>query len=255
VALEHLEAGTISLLDLAIHDYLNLKANLIMGNGFSLPAGVCMTSAVAIHATCPSQISERAVQRSLERLEKIGWIKTWKVRGKRGNYPVLVCRASVHDLSGKEHRVNGEKTTDWRKPVYAVVCEVSAVPSKADAKLSGYREVRSEREKEKKQPPALIAGKSSFWKESGISSEKLPGPFVAMCDDLCATRNGQSLNDFMGACMDAWELQGQKIPALFARAAKATRENPGSQQAPAVKFLPEIPFQKRDWTMEDVCKS
>jgi hypothetical protein len=28
--LEHLEAGRISLLDLAVHDYLNLKANLAM---------------------------------------------------------------------------------------------------------------------------------------------------------------------------------------------------------------------------------
>ncbi len=123
--LEHLEAGTISLLDLAVHDYLNLKANLVLGSGTSIPPGVCITSAVAIHAMCPSQISERAIQRSLEHLEKIGWIKRWTIRGKRGNYPVLVCRSSVHDLSGDEYRVSGEETIDWRNPVLAPVGELS----------------------------------------------------------------------------------------------------------------------------------
>jgi hypothetical protein len=90
--LEHLEAGTISLLDLAVHDYLNLKANLVMGGNSSLPAGVCKTSARAIQATCPAQISEKAIQRSLAHLESIGWIKRWRVQGKYGNYPVLICR-------------------------------------------------------------------------------------------------------------------------------------------------------------------
>jgi hypothetical protein len=142
--LEHLEAGRISLLDLAVHDYLNLKANLVIGNGFSLPAGVCITSAKAIHATCPSQISERAVQRSLKHLQKIGWIKAWGIRGKRGNYPILVCRASVHDLSGNEYRVNGEETTDWRRPTFVAVGDLSSLASEADPKLSGDREVRSE---------------------------------------------------------------------------------------------------------------
>lgn len=147
--LEHLEAGAISLLDLAVHDYLNLKANLVIGNGSSIPAGVCITSATAIHSICPTQISERAIQRSLEHLTEIGWIRRWNVRGKRGNYPVLVCRASVHDLSGKEYRVNGEETTDWRSPKYEPVGDVSALSEVADAKLSGVREVRREsREKE-----------------------------------------------------------------------------------------------------------
>lgn len=147
--LEHLEAGRISLLDLAVHDFLNLKANLVVGNGCSIPAGICITSAAAIHATCPRQISERAVQRSLKHLQGIGWIKTWKVRGKRGNYPVLVCRASVHDLSGNEYRVNGEGTIDWRRPVLVSAGEVSSVASEADSKLSGDREVRNEnREKD-----------------------------------------------------------------------------------------------------------
>jgi hypothetical protein len=158
--LEHLEDGTISLLDLAVHDYLNLKANLVMGNGSSLPPGVCITSAVAIHATCPSQISERAIQRSLEHLEDIGWIRRWNVRGKRGNYPVLVCRASVHDLSGNELRVDGTKTTDWRNPVLVSVGDLSSLREVADVKLSGDREVRIENRENhsaKRVSPRLIS--------------------------------------------------------------------------------------------------
>jgi len=96
--LEHLEAGKVSLLDSAVHDFLCLKANGVVGTATTLPPGICITSAAAIHALCPKQISERAIQRSLEHLESIGWIRRWNMRGKRGNYPILVCRLSVHDL-------------------------------------------------------------------------------------------------------------------------------------------------------------
>ncbi len=140
-----MEAGTISLLDLAIHDYLNLKANLVIGNRSTLPAGVCLTSAVAIHALCQDQFSERTIQRSLEHLEKIGWIKRWNVRGKRGNYPTLICRGSVHDVSGNEYRVNGEETIDWRNPKYVPVGDLSADTPKSVLNVSGDREVRSKR--------------------------------------------------------------------------------------------------------------
>jgi hypothetical protein len=149
--LEHLEAGTIGFLELAIHDYLNLRANLVIGSRSSLPAGVCKTSAAAIRAICRSQFSEKSIQRSLAHLEKIGWIKRWNVRGKRGNYPVLICRASVHDWSGKEYRVNGEETTDWRLPKYMPVSDLSVKRDSADQSLSGDREGRrKEKRKEKR---------------------------------------------------------------------------------------------------------
>jgi hypothetical protein len=106
--LEHIESGTIDLLESGIHDYLSLKANLLIGSPCSVPVGVVFTSAPAIHIHS-RRVSERTIQRCLEHMEQIGWLKTWKVDGKRGNYPVLVCRGSVHDLSGNEYRINGEK--------------------------------------------------------------------------------------------------------------------------------------------------
>lgn len=142
--LEHLESGRISLIDLAVHDYLNLKANLLVGSACSIPPGVCITSARAIHGACQCQISERTIQRSLEHLESIGWIRRWQVRGKRGNYPVMICRGSVHDASGNEYRVNGAGTRDWQNPKLERVGEVSTVRGIADTLVSTDRELRIE---------------------------------------------------------------------------------------------------------------
>jgi hypothetical protein len=144
--LEHIESGAIDLLESGIHDYLLLKANLLIGSSCSIPPGVCFTSAPAIHAHC-RRVSERTIQRCLEHLEAIGWIKTWKTPGKRGNYPVLVCRASVHDLSGNEYRVNGAKTANWRHPVYDPVGEVSGNCPEFVGSLSGNREKRTKEER------------------------------------------------------------------------------------------------------------
>lgn len=155
--LEHLEAGTIGLLDLAIHDYLCLKINGVRGSECSIPAGVCFTSAAAIYAVCPKEVAERTIRRSLEHLEAIGWIKRWTVPGKHGNYPVLVARASVHDVSGNEYRVNAEATTDWRFPVY-VSGEEAARSARGDGRgSSAYREERVENGEGRKKQSAATA--------------------------------------------------------------------------------------------------
>lgn len=195
--LEHLESGRISLLDLAVHDYLNLKANLVIGNGFSIPAGVCITSARAIHATCPSQISERAVQRSLEHLRKIGWIKTWNIRGKRGNYPILVCRGSVHDLSGNEYRVNAQGTTDWRHPTYVPVGDLSSLPFKSDVNLSTDRDVRVESREETPSQKTTSPSTSSAATTSSRRLRPAPGdsrfqPFFQFAYDSFVLKHGRN---------------------------------------------------------------
>ncbi len=141
--LEHLEAGEISLLDLAVHDFLCLRANAVVGNGSPLPPGVWIGSAKAIHALCPRQISLRAIQRSLEHLEKLRWLKRWVSPGRMGNYPILIARFHVHDLSSKEYVINAEATTDWRNPVLVPVTEVAP---KLAPKLSRYREERNEKD-------------------------------------------------------------------------------------------------------------
>ncbi len=224
--LEHLEAGTISLLDLAVHDYLNLKANLVVGSGSSLPPGVCITSATAIHATCPSQISERAIQRSLEHLEEIGWIRRWNVRGKRGNYPILVCRASVHDLSGNEFRVKGEATTDWRNPALEPVGELSSLSSGADAKLSGDREVRTEKKEGEEAAITAATPPKGQTKPKPHHSWKAVG--LKPCGTLKFCRGwevfyeaappGEDLVDLMESFIQYCQAQKIPVPPQFYRA-------------------------------------
>lgn len=145
-AVEHIEAGTIDLIEDGIHDYLSLKANLVIGNGYRLPAGVVSTSAPALHAYC-KRVSERTIQRLLNHMEEIGWLKfsPWRTPGKRGNYMVVICRASVHDLSGMEFRVNGARTMDWRIPVYEPVGDLSGKRRGTVGEVSGNREEREER--------------------------------------------------------------------------------------------------------------
>jgi hypothetical protein len=136
--LEHLQSGKIGFLDLAIHDFLCLKANAVVGAAnCTIPPGVCFTSAVELHAL-DHTISLRTFQRHLAYLEKIKWIKTWHQPGKKGNYPVLICRHSVHDQSSLEYRINGQKTTDWRHPAL----EVSSLPSKKGFEVATYPEKR-----------------------------------------------------------------------------------------------------------------
>src|SRR5690242_10860910 len=80
---EHIIDGTIDLLEDGIHDFLCLSANLVIGGDSSKPAGVCFTSAPAIHAHC-RRVSERTIQRCMEHLEAIGWIKTFRAPNQRG---------------------------------------------------------------------------------------------------------------------------------------------------------------------------
>src|SRR5205814_10073630 len=97
--------------------------------------------------------SLRTIQRCLAHLEEIGWLKTFRAPNERGNYPSLICRASVHDLSGNEYRINADATTDWKHPVYEPVAQLSPETSNAVLKVARLREVREENG-EKKTPAA-----------------------------------------------------------------------------------------------------
>ena len=143
--LEHLDEGTISLLDSAVHDFLCLIADH--------ETGVCRASAEKIHALCPSDISLRAIQRSLARLEEIGWVKRFRTPGKRGNYPIVLGKYFVTDASLRWKSVNLEKTTDWRNVQFDPVTDPSFVGDGAcqssvtepDTDVSPVQEVRSKK--------------------------------------------------------------------------------------------------------------
>ena len=124
--LQHLEAGRISLLDAAIHDFLCLIADH--------RTGVSLASAEKIRALCPSDVTLRAIQRSLARLEEIAWIKRFRTRGQRGNYPVAIGKFYVlrvtHPVTDKSPTwmsVNLDRTVDWRDVQFELVTDPSFI--------------------------------------------------------------------------------------------------------------------------------
>jgi len=97
---------------------------------------------------------------------------------------------------------------------------------------------------------------SQFWALIGVAPQEVPPGFRKLCEELWRTMDGCSLPDFMGKCMDGWEALGNKQqPRPFAKAKaeliKGGREQ--DQTATPINFLPERPFRKRSWTMENVC--
>jgi hypothetical protein len=147
-----LRSGDIDLLELGIYTCLCLGANTVIGSGYYLPAGIVSTSAPALREFC-KRVSIRKLQRKLKRMEKKGLLKfsVWRRASQSGNFKVLICRAPVHDVSGKEFRVSCEKTLDWQHPVYEHVDEVAGYCRPYVGEVSGYRELEKEKEKEKKE--------------------------------------------------------------------------------------------------------
>lgn len=238
--LEHIEADVIDLLEDGIHDYLNLKANLVIGNGYSIPAGVCFTSAPALHAHCRRRVSERTVQRMLEHLEEIKWIKTWTVPGKRGNYPVLVCRASVHDLAGNEYRVNADATTDWRHPVYEPVGEVSGNCRHSVVKLAGNREVRSKKEKSVSHdgPTDGLTLTGRTWKQLKLFS--LPKRFQGFVDLVEENPLSGNLVIWGKHILDLCAERGVEYPKVFLKLVKDAERSAGDEE-PDENYQPAGP--------------
>jgi hypothetical protein len=89
-------------------------------------------------------------------------------------------------------------------------------------------------------------GSSPLWSLIGVNAEGLPKPFVELCEGLHARKNGQSLAEFVGACMDGWEALGnKKQPRGFVQAANRIREKAKNPPPAPVEFLPAMPFQTK----------
>jgi hypothetical protein len=188
--LEHLERGDVSLLDIAIHDVLSLWADH--------QSGICWASAEKINALAPSEFSYKSVQRSLAKLERIGWIKRWMTKGKRGNYPVLVCRYFVRDASMTWISTSGERTTDWRDVKFDAVhdpsfkgppgvrSDVRELGGEQSVVMSASQEGRAEKPDGSKSLTAddelttdLVCSHEikDVWKFCGVKFERLPKRF------------------------------------------------------------------------------
>lgn len=138
--LKHLELGRLTAHDLGLYLAILLQANY--------RTGLWVGSAAKLFAIFPKENTLRRTQRSLERIEQIGFIKRFRVPGRKHNYPVLInkfeCTKGV--LTG--YRLNAEVSTDYRHPVYDHVTELTLSCHGADAELTPIQEVRSKKEEE-----------------------------------------------------------------------------------------------------------
>lgn len=144
---EHLENGTLGLFDLGIYLMIHLQANY--------ETGVWWGSAAKLAATAPRDADARAIRRSIENLEQVGFIKRFHKQGKRGNYPVLLNKYQPQSgaLTGK--RLNAALSTDWRTPVYES-CREDAVRTPSDRREDAPI-LKEERKETKKNPAAKPA--------------------------------------------------------------------------------------------------
>ena len=185
-----LERGELSLLDVAIEDILSLWADHL--------TGVCWASAEKINALAPSDFSYKRIQRSLAKLEKLERIKRWVVRGKRGNYPVLVNDFYVRDESGTWVSTSAIETVDWRdvkfKPVHdqyfnrpsSVRSNVRELGGELVVAVSGVQEVEVRSEKQNRDRNCDTSGLVSKcsntakdpWQYTGLAKEKIGKKFL-----------------------------------------------------------------------------
>lgn len=214
--LEALESGEISLLDFAVYTFLCLKVNPIVGGKSTLPPGVCFASAKMIAALCPRGISERAVQRSLEHLERLGWIKRWLERGKKGNYPLMCCRRIVADLSGNEYAIDSANTTDWRNPRLMPVASSSALARGAGTEASVTRRGADA------EPSPLGETTSDIREPETGTSKRESASDANIASDACVSKDADGQASAREPSADAVDLAGYLRDGIGANDSRRT---------------------------------
>jgi hypothetical protein len=85
----------------------------------------------------------------------------------------------------------------------------------------------------------------AVWKETGVDPLRLPGPFRKLCEDLWLTRNGQSIFQFMGIVLDAWQAIGEKgYPPAWAKRKSEIGRAAKPNQTSELPELEAIPWKK-----------
>jgi hypothetical protein len=115
---EHLIAGRIGFFEAGVYLAIHLQADF--------RTGLWIGSAPRLLATAPRGASLRAVQRALERLAEIRFIRTFHISGTRGNYRVLLHKYEPQFGALRGRRLNAFASTDWRSPSYEAVAEDDA---------------------------------------------------------------------------------------------------------------------------------
>lgn len=141
---EHIVNGNVGLFEAGVYLTIHLQANF--------QSGLWIGSAARLLATAPRGATLRAVQRALNRLSKIKFIRVFHRHGVRGNYRVLIDKYEPFGaLKGK--RLNAWKSESWQKPFYEP-CALSDAVTDADGvgEDAPILEVEGEKQRNKRKP-------------------------------------------------------------------------------------------------------
>jgi len=108
--LDHLLCGIISIFEFGIYVILHLQADY--------RTGVWTGSAPRLRAAGPRGARMRDLQRALQRLGQIGFIRIFRIPGKRGNYHVLIHKFESTDTALIGRRLNAFKSSSWEELVF-----------------------------------------------------------------------------------------------------------------------------------------
>jgi hypothetical protein len=134
---EHLVSGRIGFFEAGAYLAIHLQADF--------RTGVWIGSAPRLLATAPRGASLRSVQRALERLVEIQFLRVFHTLGSRGNYRVLIHKYEPQFGALRGKRLNAFASVNWRNPVYELVAERDAESdtepgAESDAEDAPYQE-------------------------------------------------------------------------------------------------------------------
>jgi hypothetical protein len=153
---DHLLSSALGAFDIGVYLIILLQVDF--------ESGIWTGSAPRLLASAPRGAGLRDMQRSLQLLEKIGFIRIFHRHGLRGNYRVLINKYEPQFGALRGKRLNAAKSDNWRHPVYESCAvgvavsdaEVGSVPA-AETAPYPYSESEKDSKVAKKQGDSALA--------------------------------------------------------------------------------------------------
>jgi hypothetical protein len=196
---EHLVRGAMSLCEFGVYALIHIQADY--------RTGIWRGSAPRILATAPRGASLRQVQRALEHFEEMGYLKSFRIQGARGNTPYLIDKFTVRSGALRGYRVNTSRSESWQRPCYELVAEDDTVPvTEGVAEGDALSRSKKKEVREKKNPAAKPA----------LPADPRFGPFLEFARTSFEAKHNRP------PTWDCFGKDGSALAAFLRRAAHVT---------------------------------
>jgi hypothetical protein len=204
---DHAIRGDLSLFDLGVYSVIHFQTEFSTGLWFG--------SAARVHATAPEGASLRDVQRSMEHLEELRFLRSFRKHGQRGNAPYLVHKYEPLTGALRGKRLNAFASDDWRARVY----ESCALPdTETDALTNAQADTYS-----------VSSTQDSEGRKKKRSAPAVPSPSVFTGQHLSVTQRQDGLLGEAFPWVDR--------PAEYRKADSWLEANPDRRPKKSTRFL------------------